>query len=353
MVRQGAIVVLLVSAMLPSVSPAQSSKVLDRRPFEVIVNVVSRGKEIEIRKLFSCELRNRLHPGPVISLDNGLRRRDVWDQSTHRMYHVLPSNEVLIFELPGVCNPFDERLIQLPANYLPITYWVNDASAPTRAQQIVYHSYFTANPDRQFEVRSFRVEAAPHLRNRPDDDGRLVWLFDSATHQKDAYFVSVYAVAIPRTIWSRYPELAAELSKLGKSQVVDGELVRRTAVRLLGLCEAERIGIGPSNECPFDTRPLTISASRVSEGAWQLRYRDIGVRRYTRLIGADELDKTGCNPVSPTCHLWEGSMRVELNGTTYEVPKGGEIDPVFLFDAERDVLLRLRFRVMSSTGDHK
>jgi hypothetical protein len=76
---------------------------------------------------------------------------------------VLPSKEVLIFELPTVCSPLKKSLHSPKDGFLPITYWVDNADAPTIGGQIVYYRYFSANPNRRFEVRRFRVFEAMHL----------------------------------------------------------------------------------------------------------------------------------------------------------------------------------------------
>lgn len=331
---------------------AQAGKVLDRLPFEVIMDITWRGQDIQIRKVLSCDKRRRLHPGNITNLDEGLKMREVWDQSAYRTYHVLPSREVLIIVAPPVCSPFNKWINPLPDGYLPIMYWVDNADAPKVGEQIVYSRYFTANPYRRFEIRRFQVVEARHLTDKIDDDQRLVWLFRSSAVKRDAYFVGASAVAIPKPIWSQYPALAAELSKYTESGTVDRSLVQQTARILLESCQAEALGIGPAEKClvgPFDDRPLVISASPISEGLWRLDYEDAGVERYVRHIDADQLDQTGCNPSFVICNLYKGTYRLEIDGKLYELPKsGGKL----VFDAKKQVLLRLRFGFVSSTFNY-
>lgn len=347
--------VVLILALAPPSSFAQAGKILDRLPFEAIVDIVWQGQEIQVRKVLSCNMRRRLYPvDRPTSVDPGqnLRMQEVWDQDVSRIYHVLPSKEVLIFVLPVVCQPLKKSLYSIPDGFLPITYWVDNADTPAVGERIVYYQYFTVNPYRQFELRQFRIAEARHLADKIDNDQRLVWLFQSSAVKKDAYFVGASAVAIPKSIWSRYTVLASELSKHAESVLIDRSLVQQTARNLLEFCEARSLGIGLAEKCPvgpFDDRPLVISAALISKGLWRLDYEDIGVRRYAHHIRADQIDRAGCNPSFVICNLYKGTYRLEIEGKAYEFSKeGGHL----VFDAKRQVLLHLRFGFVSSTFDY-
>ena len=93
----------IVLAVLAFPVPLQAAEVLDRLPFEVIMNVRWQGKDLEIRKVVSCEKTRRLYPTDRALLD--LRPTEVWDQKIFRISHVLPAGDILIITLPPVCTP--------------------------------------------------------------------------------------------------------------------------------------------------------------------------------------------------------------------------------------------------------
>src|SRR5438067_835442 len=120
--------VYMLVALPASLSRAEDPKsvgrmIYDRLPFEVVADITWQGQPLQFRKVVSCDQHRRTHPGP--QGDPSLRVREVWDQSVFRIYDVLPSHEVLIFELPGVCRTFEKRVSPPSADFLPVTLWVD------------------------------------------------------------------------------------------------------------------------------------------------------------------------------------------------------------------------------------
>ena len=73
---------------------------------------------------------------------------------------------------------------------------------------------------------------------------------------------------------------------------------------------------------------------------------DVGVRRYTHLIDAANMDSNGCNPSFLTCNLFKGSYALIVRGTTFQIAKANRD---FIFDAEAKLLIRPDFRIRGST----
>jgi hypothetical protein len=326
---------------------AQRALVLDRLPFEVTIDIVWQGRDLQIRKILSCDLRRRDHPGNIQSHDYGLKLREVWEQNTNRISHRLPSNELLVFLFPGnACNQFNKWLNPIPLDFLPITYWLNDANKPSEAEHIRSHRYFEANPKRKFAVRSFRISAV-----KPDtqieDEQFGVDQFQSRK-RADAYFGGVNAVVIPKTEWGRFPQLAEALVKLKTTVEVDRNLVNATAPALLAFCDADNQGIRTTEKCrsgPFDDRPHAV-AGWFDGTAWRLDYMDIGVRRFSRYIEASEVDRTGCGPTAPTCNLRAGTYRLVVAEREFYLPK---LSGSLIFDAREQVLVRVGFGLVPSS----
>jgi hypothetical protein len=317
---------------------AQTGRILDRLPFEVVMDIVWQGKEIQIRKVLSCDLRRRMHPGNITSVDPGLKLRNVWEQSVNRFYHVFPSGEVLIVVPPHQCNTFNKWLDPLPDGYLPITYWVDNADSPQVVEDISSYLYYK-NPRRRFEMRRFQQIEAKHLADRIDDDERLADLVRSRLTYFDALFVGLSVVAFPKSVWERYPALAAELSKRTETAGVERELVHRTALPLLGFCESSAQGIGPAERCltgPLDTRPYAFPAS-LQDGVWRIHFDEPGVHRYLRYASVAELERRGCLPNFYECKAARETYRIELDGSVfdYELGKGT------FFDVKRQMLVRI------------
>lgn len=337
---------LLAAVFLPPISYAQRPTITDRLPFEVVANIVWHGQPLELRKVTSCDQRRRMHPGT--EGDRELRLREVWEQSTFRLHHVLPSGEVLIFHLPGVCRAFDKRVVPPPAGFLPITILLDRSQTPRTAEQIVSYRYFRENGRRRFEFVNFRIERSDRESEAIDDDQRLTWLLESSG-KPDAYFVSVSAAAIPKNVWSRYSALATELQRL-KTGLVRRGLVEQHAKTLMLECEGGANGIGPSARCltsQFDDRPFIVSAGQEAPGTWRLDISDVGVRRYARLLDASRIDSNGCEISFPTCNLFKGTYQLIVDGRPYELAK---TMTDFVFDAERQLLIRPTYRVRRSTN---
>ena len=327
-------------------SPAQSAKIIDRLPVEVVASIVWQGKELELRKLISCDQRRRMHPGT--EADRELRVREVWNQSMSRVYHVMPSGEVLIFELPVVCREFEKAIGAVSESFLPLTTWVDNARAPKAAEQIVSHRYFRDNPKRRFEFRKFTMAIASSGLGKIDDDQRLVWLLGSAG-KPDAYFAGVSVAAFPKEIWGQFAPLAGELQRRNTGLIERG-LIEAHARALLSACESRADGIGPAPRCifgQFDDRLFVASASQTSRDVWTLDAADAGVKRYQHLVDAARLDSAGCNPSFPTCNLFKGTYRFVVRDKSYEIAKSrGDL----VFDAERQLLMQPRFSIVSSTN---
>ena len=339
--------------MLTSVSLlAQSGKILDRLPFEVIMDIVWQGQDIQIRKVVSCNMRKRLYPKDhPTSVDPGqnLSLQEVWDQDVNRIYHVLPSKEVLIIELPHVCSPLNKSLLSLPDGFVPIMYWVDNADSPKVAEEIVSYRYFTDNPRRRFEFRRLHVVEARQLADKIDDDQRLVGLIWSPFVKYDAFFTGLSAVALPKSIWGQYPALAAELSKYTGTGPVDRNMVRQTAPNLLGACMSSIAGIASDKECQkgfLDHRPYVIPAS-LENGVWRLQYDEVGVRRDFRYVDFDKMDRRGCVPGVPQCNVERGTYRFEIDGKVYE--RSMRSNAGIFFDVKKQMLLRLGFGLVRST----
>lgn len=333
-------------ALAPPSSFAQRAPIIDRLPYEVVANIVWDGKAVELRKVTSCDQRRRMHPGT--EGDRELRLREVWEQSVHRVHHVLPTGEVLIFELPGVCRTFDKRIYPPAQEFLPVTLWLDRAEAPKLAEEIVSYRYFEENPRRRFQFLKFKIERSNRAADSIDDDQRLTWLLGSSG-KPDAYFVSVSAAAIPKAVWGRYPALAAELQRLSSGLVPRNVVEQHAAVVKLE-CEGGANGIGPSDRCltsQFDDRGFIVSASQTTEGSWRLDLSDVGVRRYAWLIDASRIDSSGCTVSFPTCNLFKGSYHLIVNGKSYELAK---TTTDFLLDAERELLIRPSYRIRRSTN---
>ena len=337
--------VFVAATLSPTSSLAQRAKILDRLPFEVVANIVWQGQELELRKVVSCDQRRRMHPGS--EGDSGLRLREAWDQSVYRVHYVLPSREVLIFELPGICRTFDKRIYPPVQDFRPVTLWVDSAEAPKVGEQIVSYRYFRDNPKRRFEFRKFRMALAKSGIEEIDDDQRLVWLLRSSGNP-DAYFVGVSVSAIPKSVWGQFAALAAEL-RGRRTGLVARRVVEQHGKLLLVGCDGAANGIGPSERCitsQFDDRAFVISASQLSADSWRLDLDDVGVRRYVHLVDAAGLDSSGCNPSFRTCNLFKGSYQLIVDETSYEIAKSaGDL----VFDAEKQLLIHPSFRVVTST----
>ena len=333
-------IILAALLLLPTTSFSQTGKVLDRLPFELIIDIFWQGKDIQIRRVLSCELRRRMHPGNITSVDPGLKLRDVWEQNVDRIYHVLPSGEVLIVVLPHQCNTFNKWLDPLPEGFLPITYWVDSAESPQLVEKITSSRYFTENPRRRFEMSRFRQIEAKHLADKIDDDQRLADLVDSRIGGYDALSIGFAAIAFPKSVWERYPALAAELNRYTKSGAVERDLVVRTALPLLGSCENAAQGIGPSERCLtnlIDTRPYVISAV-LEGGVWRLSFDEPGVRRLFRYKETTGSSNQRCPPVFQECNVGRDTYRFEIDGTVYEFLMQ---NTGIFFDVNKQMLLRV------------
>ena len=345
--------VILLAALCAAAHPAvsQSGKVLDRLPFEVVVDVRWQGKDMQVRKVLSCDMRKRMHPGNITSVDPGLKLRDVWEQNLIRVQHVLPTDEVWIFLIPNICSPFNKWLNPLPHGFLPVTYWLDNSTRPTKAEHVGSFRYFDENPFRRFEIRRVSiVESVPHGASI-EDEQPLAELLNSRK-APGAYYVGVNGVVIPKSIWAQYPELAQELSGRVDTGLVNRELVQKAAPPLLTSCEAYTHGIGPVKRCPagvFDDRPHIVAGSP-HEGHWKLNYADVGVRRYGYLAASQEIDRTGCNPTYPTCNLAKGTFVIEIDGSLFELPRrGGGV----VFDKTHQSLIRIGLGIVGSSQERK
>lgn len=325
---------------------AQPAKVLDRVPFELLIDLNWQGQDIQVRKILSCDLRRRTHPGNTPD-DPGLKVREIWEQNVNRVSYVLPSKEVLIFIIPDACRTFNGGLGRLVDDFLPITYWLDRLDSPREAEQLRYSHYFAENPYRRFVIKQVRISESKGSKRRIEDDQSLVDLLESR-YSPAAYFVGVNAKAFPRSVWSRYPELEKELRGYTQSTAVDRQLLQKTAPLLLHHpCEAEAQGIGPRANCmvgPLDDRPYAVAAKREGDG-WAVDYKDVGVRRYVRYVESRDIDSTGCNRSFPICNLYKGTYRVKVGDETFEFPRVGA---GVVYDAKNELLVLISFGFVRS-----
>lgn len=324
---------------------AQPAKILDRMPFELLIDLNWQGQDIQVRKILSCDLRRRTHPGNTPD-DRGLKVREIWEQNVNRVFYVLPSKEVLIFTIPNVCRPFGGGLGRLVDDFLPITYWLDRADSPKEAEELRYSRYFAENPYRRFVIKQVRISESKDPKASIEDDQSLVDLLETR-YNPTAYFVGVNARAFPRSVWGRFPDLEKELGSYTRSSTIDRELLQKTAPLLLGVCESHVQGIGPRANCMvglFDDRPYVVAA-RPEGDTWVVDYRDLGVRRFNRYVESSDVDTTGCSRSFPTCNLRKGTYRVRVGGETFEFPRrGGGI----VYDAKNQLLVLIGFGLVGS-----
>ena len=297
----------------PGMTRAQAYPIIERFPFEVVVDITWRGQEIQIRKVLACNFRR------TPSSSGGTETR--WGLDINQFYYVLPSREVLIFELPSICGGLNNSqmrtLTVVPQDFLPLTRWVDNADSPQEAEYIVSHRYFTDNPYRRFEMRKFQVLEAKNLAGRIDDDQRLAGLIRSSETRFDSMFIGVRSVQIPRSVWERYPALAKELNSYTGNQTLDHDLLRKTAVALLGSCENQTVGIRAAKYCPYHAGSYAFAAL-LDQGVWRVRDGDVGVNRFFRYQDVDKMDTTGCRPVIPHCNIDNHTIRFEVDGHVLE-----------------------------------
>lgn len=339
---------LLIFWFAPTLVCAQSGQALDRLPYEVSIDVRWKGERIQVKRVFSCDLRRRLHPGSTRTLDENLKLRDVWEPNADRISYVLPSREVVIFRTPNICNTSNKWTDPLPENYLPITYWIDNAINPTRAEEVVFANYFTENSRRKLEVTDFRIAEAPGAADRIEGNGGDSNLFASTVGTTDRYFVGLVASAFPQFVWEKFGALAATLSA-SASGPIDREFVRRSAPFLLAECVGPAQGIGKSKDCmvgPFDVRPYAVETS-IERGVWRIDYQAVGVRSFQRhdLIEGQTLKE--CAIGSAGCDPRQGTYRVEIDGNSFEYPMR---DAGIAYDARKKMLVRFSMAVVRSTN---
>lgn len=345
--------VMLLIALSPTWSLAQHGNIVDRLPVLMTMEVRLQGEEMRIQRALSCDLRRRLHPGDVTSIDPGLKMRDVWEQNIDRISHKLGSGEVLIVVLPRVCSPFNKWLIPLRHDYLPITYWIDSAKLPMEAEEILHYRYFLENPRRRLEVLSFALAETKETRGQSPEADFFADLFQSRLADSGGKFIGLSVVAFPRSIWRKYAGLAAELERIQVTGPVSRSIVRATASPLLGACQSEAQGIGPAEKCltgPLDTRPYIIGAE-LEEGVWRPRYEMVGARRYRRSDAGPGADHLACRSGGSQCVAIEPTYRFEIDGKIFEQPAetGG-----FFLDVSRQSLLRVSLGVVrSSMGERR
>jgi hypothetical protein len=331
-----------------SLSLGESPKAVERKPFEVSIELEWQGRTVQIRKILSCDLRRRSHPG-----DDDTKMRDVWEQNIQRITHVLPSKEVLIFRLPGLCRTFNGGFHPhaLRDDFLPTTYWLNHSDSPTEAEHIRSYRYFLENPHRRFVILGVRTGETKAANTDITDKEPGADLFASP-YWPEAYFAGVNAIVFPKAVWMRFPELAKELATLKKTGTIDWKLLQRLAPVLLETCSSDAHGVGKAANCmvgPFDDRPYAVAARKEGD-FWNVDYKDVGLRRYSRHLESRDLDRTGCNPSFVTCNLWKNSFRVKVADETFEFPRrGGGI----VFDANNQVLVRTSFSIVGSGTEKK
>jgi hypothetical protein len=320
---------------------AQSDKIVERYPFEVVMDIVWQGHDIQIRKALSCNMRRRLYPF-------------VWDQDITRVYHVLPSKEVLIVELPHVCEGLNKlprtSLTPLPGGYLPVVYWINNAEKPTEAEEILSDKYYSENSNRRLVMSSFRVENAGNADVAVSErDQHLSWLIWSPSYRYDSVFVGLRAIAVPRSEWSKYPAVVDALERFTESGPVDYKFLLRVAPALLATCQGGLVGIASSVRCTssaLDTRHYMASVTN-EHGIWRLQYGDVGVARLFKFADVKELDAQGCPTFMPDCNLGKVRYQFEIDGKIYE--RGMRGTAGIFFDVRKQELIRLSFVQANST----
>jgi hypothetical protein len=332
----------LLAVVFSSAAYGQADRVLQRFPFEVVLDISWRGEDIRIRRVLECSMRERLHPF-------------VWDQDVSRISHVLPNDEVLIVTVPGVCGglnrpPRSTALSPLPAGYVPIMFWIDSAAKPRHVERIVSDRYFTENPRRRFVVRRFSISPTPdESAESVEGDQSLIWLIDSPAYELDYYFVGVPVTVFPRAIWDRFPKLSEVLSRQTDSGYVDVDVVRRAALDLVRSCIHPFEGVGSATPCRvgFSDDRVHTMGSASERDVWRIAADDWGVVRYHLLIEARTLDTRGCNAAQPTCNLLRGTFEIDIAGRQVTVEKQREYH--FYFDHARQSLIRFRYSLSRGT----
>ncbi|MSQ71592.1 MAG: hypothetical protein EXR27_09935 [Betaproteobacteria bacterium] len=313
----------------PGMTRAQAYPIIERFPFEVVVDITWRGLEIQIRKVLACNFRR------TPSSSGGTETR--WGLDINQFYYVLPSREVLIFELPSICgglNDIQQRILTVvPQDFLPLTRWVDNADSPQEAEYIVSHRYFTDNPYRRFEMRKFQILEATNLADRIDDDQRLAGLIRSSELRFDSVFAGMRSVHIPRSVWERYTALVKELNSYTGNQILEFDLLRRTAVALHGRCENQTVGIRAEKYCPYHAGSYVFGAL-LDQGVWLVRDGDVGVMRFFRYQDVDKMDTTGCLSVIPHCNIEKHIYRFEVDGYVHERPVNKSAVMFFNFNTQ-------------------
>ena len=335
-------------------SPAlpQRTRPLDRTPFELLIDLKWQGRDLEVRKVLSCDLHKR-YVSRNTADDHQARWREIWEQNVNRVSYVLPSGELLIFVIPSICRTFNGGIdpLSLLDDFIPITYWLDNATSPKEVEVLRSYRYFTDNPQRRFVIRRVQFAETKAPKTSIDDDQSKVHLFKSPG-PPEAYFVSVNAAVFPKAVWARFPELAAELVKYSKSATVDRSVVKKAAALLLDYCDRDARGAGPATDCypdGFNDRPYAVAAKPENDG-WSIDYEDVGVTRARRYLEARDLDQTGCTGGISTCNLFKGSYRVTVAGEMFEFPRRGY---GLVFDAKNQLLIRTWYQVHNSGSQAK
>ncbi len=283
----------------------------------------------------------------------------VWDQDENRVSHVLPNQEVLVVEMPSICGGLNKRprstsLSPLADEFLPIIYWVDSATNPRVAEEIVSRSYYTANPRRRFDVRSFSVRM---VRSDSGETAKasqeFVGLFNSFYGKTDSYFAGLAVTLYPKSTWMGFRGLAKALESPDTERYFDEEFIRRVDPEFLRLCADVMEGTRQYPGCRSSTssdRIIVVGATKDAD-IWRVSTDDVGVIRYFHLIDAKQLDTRGCNPALYVCNLLKGKLRAEIDGKIVELPKNRT--GVFFLHPDHETLVRAAYRIRRSAKSGK
>jgi hypothetical protein len=256
-------------------------------------------------------------------------------------YAIFPGREVVVAYLPRVCLAPDGTV---PATFVPLVVWVDDAESPSIMQFIVHHRYYEQATFPRVRITELKVERSWGAGVKPDsrfagientlEDGHLP-RGPLPAHDLDSIFYGVTAYVYPESVWRSFPSLAQHLETLTDTTLIDWQVIRGSGIT--GRCGVAEVGAGPDANCAiwgFDSRPYS-HAMMLQGGIWLLDESAPGVERFHLLRRYDPV-KERCSTQPKSCEFFQHTFRVSVGSKEFLLIPG---QSRFAFDPKARRLL--------------